>query len=120
MHFGNDDFISSENFAEISKPVHLITFKKFFFQAYFFHSDKGLMGFVIRTTNSFKSMYFARYNTTRNMRNRRHITEIIIDCEGRSEEKCIHVFDMKEERENEKKSIRKKKGFQRVNLEMSK
>jgi hypothetical protein len=47
------------------------------------------------------------------------MTEIIIDCEGRCEEKCIHVFDMKEESENEKKSIRKKKGLERVNLEMS-
>jgi len=54
------------------------------------------------------------------MGNRRHMTEIIIDCEGRSEEKCMHVFDMKEDRENENKSIRKKKGFERVNLEMSK
>jgi hypothetical protein len=44
----------------------------------------------------------------------------IIDCEGRSEKKCMLVFDMKEERENENKSIRKKKGFERVNLEMSK
>jgi hypothetical protein len=64
-------------------------------------------------------MYFARF-TTRNMGNRRHMTEKIIDCKGRNEEKCIHVFDMKEDRENEKKSIRKKKGFERVNLEMSK
>ena len=48
------------------------------------------------------------------------MTEIIIDCEGKSEEKCMHVFDMKEEGENEKKSIWKKKGFERVNLEMSK
>jgi hypothetical protein len=63
-------------------------------------------------------MYFARY-TTRNVGNR-HMTEVITDCEGRNEEKCMHVFDMKEERENEKKSIRKKKGFERVNLEMSK
>jgi hypothetical protein len=48
------------------------------------------------------------------------MTEIIIDCEGRSEEKCMHVFDMKEERENKNKSIQKKEGSERVNLEMSK
>jgi hypothetical protein len=55
--------------------------------------------FFIGTVNSFKSAYFTKY-TTRNVGNRRHMTEIIIDCEGRSEEKCIHVFDMKEEGEN--------------------
>jgi hypothetical protein len=43
MHFSNDAFISFDNFAEKSKPVHLITFKKFSFQAYFFHSAEGLM-----------------------------------------------------------------------------
>jgi len=48
------------------------------------------------------------------------MTEIIIDCEGRSDKKCVHVFDMKEERKNDNKSIPKKKGFERVNLEMSK
>lgn len=57
MHFGNDAFISSENFAEKSKTVHLITFKKFSSQAYFFQSDNGLMCFFTGAANSFKSIY---------------------------------------------------------------
>ena len=40
MYFGKNALISSENFADKSKPMHLVTFKKFSFQAYFFHSDK--------------------------------------------------------------------------------
>jgi hypothetical protein len=54
----------------------------------------------------------------RNTGKRRHMAEIIIDCGKRSEETC--VFEMKEKRENEKKSIRKEKRLERVNLEMSK
>ena len=48
------------------------------------------------------------------------MAEKIINCRGRSEEKCIHIFKMKEGRENEKKSIWKTKRLERVNLEMSK
>lgn len=54
------------------------------------------------------------------MGNRRHMTEIIIDCDGRNEEKCMHVFDMKEESENEKKSMRKKKDLRGLILKCRK